>query len=122
MTNEKTTPNYDRENIFAKIIRGEIESKRVGESEHFVAIKDAYPQAPVHLLILPKRELKNLEAVGLEEVEYMGELLRFARQLAEEVGIAKNYQLHLNSGDQVQQVHHLHLHLMGGWKAGAEPK
>jgi len=106
---------YDKENVFAKIIRGEIVSERVGENDNFIAIRDHAPHAPVHLLIIPKAQFSNLEQVDLNDDKFMAGLLRFARQMARQEGITSNYKLLMNVGSQIQQVQHLHLHLLGGW-------
>lgn len=99
--------------IFCKIIAGEIPSKCVYEDEKVFAFYDIEPQAPVHVLIVPKRHFANiLEADG----ETIAKMHAAAAQLANRLGIAeKGFRLVINTGEDGQQsVKHLHMHLLGG--------
>ncbi len=103
--------------IFAKIIRGELPSKKVFENERILAIEDIAPAAPIHILIMPKKEIPNLQAVQKEDIPLIAEMIQVAQKLAEEMGIADGYRLLTNSGaDGGQIVMHLHFHLLGGQK------
>lgn len=101
--------------IFTKIINREIPATIHYEDEEFIAIDDIHPAAPVHVLIIPKAELATLELVDLADEKFHARLLMTARKVAQQLGIAENYKLMMNVGRQVQQVHHIHLHLLGGW-------
>ncbi|MDQ3008582.1 MAG: HIT domain-containing protein [bacterium] len=101
--------------VFSKIIDGEIPATVYYEDERFIAIKDINGQAPVHALIISKKPYKTLEEIPSDDVEFHAQLLLTARNVAKQLNIADNYKLFLNVGERVQSVHHLHLHLMGGW-------
>ncbi|AKM81588.1 MAG: CBN-HINT-1 protein [Candidatus Pacebacteria bacterium GW2011_GWF2_38_9] len=104
------------ETIFSKIIKREIPSTIRFEDEDFIVINDIYPKAPVHVLIIPKKAYESLEAVDLNDDIFYAKLLKKARQVAKELGISDNYKIFMNIGKDVQDIQHLHLHLMGGWK------
>ncbi|HXK35944.1 MAG: putative HIT family protein [Parcubacteria group bacterium GW2011_GWB1_48_6] len=101
--------------IFCRIIKGEIKSEIVAEAEDWLAIKDIQPQAPVHILIIPKQHLELNQVAG-EQTELLGKLLLAAKQVAAQLGIAETgYRLVINQGkDGGQLVPHLHIHLLGG--------
>lgn len=103
------------ESIFTKIINREVPAKIEYEDDHFIAIHDAHPAAPVHLLIIPKEPHQTLESVPLEDDTFHAQIIKIARQMAQKLGIADNYKLMMNVGKKVQMVHHIHLHLLGGW-------
>jgi histidine triad (HIT) family protein len=65
---------------------------------------------------VPKQHLESLEAIDINNRDLQADLLIVARRIASEIGIKENYKLFTNSGKQVQAIHHLHLHIMGGWK------
>lgn len=102
--------------LFCKIAAKTIPSKAAFENDHIYAFHDITPQAPVHVLIIPKKHLGGLNAVSGEEHQLMGELLTAAREIAKQLGIAESgYRLLSNQGpDGGQTVFHLHFHLMGG--------
>ena len=101
--------------IFGKIIRGELPCEKVFENERILAIKDIHPAAPVHLLIMPKKEIKNLQSLRLEDLPLIGEIMQVAQKLAEEFEVEDGYRLLTNNGEEAgQTVFHLHFHLMGG--------
>lgn len=106
------------DSIFTKIIKREIPSTVRFEDDDFIVINDLYPKAPIHVLIIPKKPYESLEAVQLDDDLFYAKLLKTARQVAKDLGIADNYKLFMNVGKQVQDVHHLHLHLMGGYVGG----
>lgn len=103
------------ETIFSKIIRRELPSTIVFEDDEFIAIKNIYPKAPVHILLIPKKDYESLEAVELDNDAFYIKLLKRARLIAKDLKIADNYKLFMNVGKKVQGVQHLHLHIMGGW-------
>lgn len=104
------------DSIFTKIINREVPAKIEYEDDQFIAIHDVHPAAPIHILIIPKEPLKTLENVSLEDDTFHANLLKTARKVAKDLGIDDNYKLMMNVGARVQAVHHIHLHLLGGWK------
>ncbi len=100
--------------IFTKILEGEVESEIIYEDKLFFAIKDINPQAPVHVLLIPKKQVATLEELP-ENDPINRELIPTARKLADTLSIADNYTLLMNVGYKVQQVFHIHFHIMGGW-------
>ena len=103
------------DSIFTKVINRELPSTILFEDDEFIAIKDIYPKAPVHVLIIPKKAYESLEAVDFDNDAFYAKLLKTARLIAKDLGIADNYKLFMNVGKKMQDVPHLHLHLMGGW-------
>lgn len=101
--------------IFGKIIRGELPCEKVFENERILAIKDKFPAAPVHILIMPKKEIPNLQALQPEDLPLISEIILIAQKLAEEFEITDGYRLLTNSGEEAgQTIFHLHFHLIGG--------
>jgi histidine triad (HIT) family protein len=105
--------------IFGKIIAGELPATKVFENERIIAIKDLYPKAPVHILIIPKKEIPDLQSVTAEDLPLIGECITVAQKLAKEYKITDGYRFLANNGSLAgQTVYHLHFHLMGGAKLG----
>ena len=104
--------------IFCKIARGEIPSSKVYEDEQVVAFNDLNPQAPVHVLIVPKAHYANLNEAGGMPEALLAALLRAASRIAAQLGLDKSgYRVVSNCGaDACQSVQHLHIHLLGGAK------
>jgi len=104
------------ETIFSRIIKREIPADIVFESETVLAFRDVNPQAPVHILIIPKKPIPMVAEVEVEDKEVLGELFLAARAIAQEEGIAESgYRLVMNNGAGAgQTVFHMHLHLLGG--------
>ncbi len=101
--------------VFSKIIKGELPSKKVFENERILAIEDIAPVAPVHILIMPKKEIADLQSITLEDLPLIAEIVLVAQQLAEELEIVDGYRLLTNNGPEAgQTVFHLHFHLIGG--------
>lgn len=102
--------------IFCRIATGDIPATKVHEDEEYVAFQDLNPVAPVHLLIIPKRHVAGLDALGTDDRPLAGGLLTLARRLAHEQGLAeRGWRVVVNAGpDAGQTVFHLHLHLLGG--------
>jgi histidine triad (HIT) family protein len=106
--------------IFNLIIQGKIPSKKVFENERILAIEDIHPVAPVHILIMPKKEIVNLQAMEPEDYPLLMEIVQVAQQIAEEKEIAEGYRLLTNNGAYAgQTIFHLHFHLIGGKVLGA---
>jgi len=117
--------NYDDENIFAKILRGEIPNKTVVETEHTLAFEDIQPQAPTHVLVIPKGPYVCFdhfygEASDAEILDFH----RVAAQICADLGVAPGgggagYRTITNAGqDGVQEVPHYHLHILAGRPLG----
>lgn len=107
------------DSIFSKIIRGELPAEKVFEDEHILAFKDINPKAPVHILIVPKKEIPDLQSVSADDLPLIGEIITVAQNLAERFGIAHGYRLVTNNGASAGQViFHLHFHLIGGCALG----
>lgn len=103
--------------IFGKIIEGKLPCKKVFENERILAIEDIAPVAPVHFLIMPKKEIPNLQALASEDLPLVAEMIDVARKLADEYDVEEGYRLLTNNGpDAGQTVFHLHFHLIGGRK------
>lgn len=101
--------------IFGKIIQGKLPCKKVFENERILAIEDINPVAPVHILIMPKKEIPNVHSLKKDDWSLIGEILEVAQKIAEEKGIADNYRFLTNNGpDAGQTIFHLHFHLIGG--------
>jgi histidine triad (HIT) family protein len=101
--------------LFGRIIRGELPCEKVFENERILAFKDIHPVAPVHILIVPKKEIPDLQSLEPEDLNLMGEIVQVAQELAIEYDIVDGYRLLTNSGIEAgQTVFHLHFHLIGG--------
>ncbi|MBX6352558.1 MAG: histidine triad nucleotide-binding protein [Thermoflavifilum sp.] len=102
--------------IFCRIVRGELPSDKVLETDEVLAFKDIRPQAPVHVLLIPKKHIPSAHHVTEEDAALVGQLHLAAQRVAEQLGIAgTGYRLVTNIGTHGQQtVHHLHYHLIGG--------
>jgi histidine triad (HIT) family protein len=105
-----------KETIFAKIVRGEVPAKTVLETEQCLAFHDLSPQAPVHVLIIPKESLINLTESNKGDASLLGSLLLAANEVAKTLGVIESgYRIVINNGrDAGQTVDHLHLHLLAG--------
>jgi histidine triad (HIT) family protein len=106
----------ENETIFSKIIRKEIPANIVFENENLLAFRDITPQAPTHILIIPKKPIVDIGKAGKEDKELMGELLLTAAEIAKKEGLEANgYRVVINTGrDGGQSVFHMHLHVLGG--------
>ena len=107
------------EDIFCKIIKGEMDADFVYRDDDVVVIKDIHPQAPVHLLVIPVKHYNGLSDFTESGGELCGKLLQIAHTVASEQGLENGYRLIINEGeDGGKLVPHLHLHLLGGKKLG----
>ena len=102
--------------IFCKVAKKEVPAKIVFENDDLVAFEDLHPQAPVHILLIPKKHIPTLDKIDTEDQALLGKLIWAAKELAVQKKIAKNgFRLILNSNpDGGQLVYHIHLHLLGG--------
>lgn len=100
--------------IFKRILDKEIPADVVHEDELCLAFRDVSPQAPVHVLVIPKKEIPSLAEIEPEDQLLLGHLLLTVRQLAEQLGLTNGYRIVVNCGpDGGQSVDHLHIHLLG---------
>ena len=103
--------------LFCKIIAGEIPSTMVYEDEKILAFKDINPQAPVHILIIPKEHYESVDALDEASAPVVGDIMLVAKRLAAEFHLESGYRLITNIGENgCQSVKHLHFHLIGGTK------
>jgi histidine triad (HIT) family protein len=102
--------------LFCKIVEGKIPAKKVYEDDDVVAFDDIQPQAPVHVLVIPKKHVATLNDLAPEDDAVAGKLLRVAARIAKERGISeRGWRATVNvNKDAHQLVFHVHLHLMGG--------
>jgi histidine triad (HIT) family protein len=114
-------PPYDPANIFARILRGEIPCKRVDETEHALAFHDIAPQAPVHVLVIPKGAWVSAADFHAEAPEAaVAGFWRLVAKVARDLGLEdRGYRLLSNMGEDAgQEVAHFHVHLFGGRRLG----
>ncbi|HIK20365.1 MAG TPA: histidine triad nucleotide-binding protein [Synechococcus sp. M44_DOE_062] len=108
--------------VFGKIIRREIPAQIVYEDDRALAFKDIAPQAPVHILVVPKEPISGISQAKPEHEALLGHLLLTAQRVAAEAGLSKGYRLVINEGeDGGQTVFHLHIHVLGGRGMGWPP-
>lgn len=101
--------------IFGKITRGEIPAEFVYEDEHCVAINDISPQAPVHVLVIPRKPIPKLVDATTEDQSLLGHLMLAVGKITEQLGVADGFRLVINNGEGGgQTVFHLHLHILAG--------
>jgi histidine triad (HIT) family protein len=114
-------PAYDSNNIFARILRGEIPCKKVYEDEHALAFHDIHPQAKIHVLVIPKGDYVSMVdfSAKASDREIAG-FIRAVGKTAEMLGVVESgYRLLANHGpNSHQEVPHLHVHIFGGQKLG----
>ena len=106
--------------IFTKIIQKEIPADIVYEDDHITAFRDINPQAPVHILIVPNKEIPTVNDIEAHDEELVGKMFTAAQKIAADEGVAENgYRLLINCNrDGGQEVFHLHMHLFGGLPLG----
>ncbi|XP_059062563.1 adenosine 5'-monophosphoramidase HINT1-like [Achroia grisella] len=109
--------------IFGKILRKEIPAKFVYEDDQCVAFRDVNPQAPTHILVIPRKPIPQLSKAEDEDEQLLGHLLTTARKVAAQEGLDKTgFRLVINDGrNGAQTVYHLHIHIIGGRQLGWPP-
>jgi len=101
--------------LFCRIIAGELPAKKVYEDEHTLAFEDIHPQAPTHVLVVPKKHIRGLKEAAPEDAEVIGRCHLVAAQIARQRGVENGYRTVLNVGPGAgQSVFHFHVHLIGG--------
>jgi histidine triad (HIT) family protein len=113
----------EKDCIFCKIAAGEFNTQFVFENDELVAFRDIRPQAPVHILIIPRRHIERINQLTDSDVALVGNMVLAANQLAKNENISDSgYRLVFNCGrDSGQEVEHIHLHLFGGRKMSWPP-
>jgi histidine triad (HIT) family protein len=113
----------DADCLFCRIVAGELPAQIVRETDNVVAFRDINPQAPTHILLVPKEHLRSLEEIDEGPTAVLAEMIRSALQLARAEGIDRTgWRLVANTGaDAGQSVHHLHFHLLGGRRMAWPP-
>ncbi|MGZ8219228.1 histidine triad nucleotide-binding protein [Methylomagnum sp.] len=108
--------------LFCKMVAGDIKPDVVFENEHVLAFRDIRPQAPTHVLVIPKRHVPTLDDFPADDPALAAELLVAAKKVAELEGLASGYRTVINCrGDAGQEVYHLHLHVLGGRRLSWPP-
>ena len=103
-----------KETIFSQILKGEIPCKEVYSDEFCLAFRDIQPQAPTHILIIPRKTISSLKEAEKEDKALLGHLLLITARIAKQEGL-ENWRTVINTGKEAgQTVFHLHLHLIGG--------
>ena len=107
--------------LFCKIIAGEIPSNKVYEDETVLAFRDIAPQAPTHILVIPKTHIGSVAEISAENSGVVAHIFEVIPQIAQAEGLENGYRVVSNCGDDgCQSVHHLHFHILGGRKLTAE--
>lgn len=108
--------DYDRNNIFARILRGELPCKKVYEDDFALAFHDINPQAPVHVLVIPKQHIARVAEAKQSDQNVLGHLLLSAAAIAKKLGLEQSgFRIVINNGrDGGETVPHLHVHVLGG--------
>jgi histidine triad (HIT) family protein len=109
--------------LFCEIVAGRIPSRSVASDDRLMAFHDVNPQAPTHVLVVPRRHVTNLLELGPGDDDLVGAMVRKARDVAKELGLGeRGFRLVFNCGDDAgYSVHHIHLHLLGGRPLGWPP-
>jgi histidine triad (HIT) family protein len=107
----------EKDCLFCKIVNGETTTDFLYQNEHLVVFKDIHPQAPVHLLIVPKKHIRSVNDLTDADRKILAEMIMVAKKIAKEFGVAASgYKVFINverGGGQL--IFHLHVHLIGGW-------
>ena len=101
--------------LFCKIAAGEIPSSEVYSDDRFYAFKDIHPQAPTHILVIPRKHIATLDDLAAGDGPLMGDLVLLVARIAKELGLADGYRVNINCRELAgQAVFHIHAHLLGG--------
>jgi histidine triad (HIT) family protein len=110
-----TNPAASEPTIFQKILDGDVPADIVYEDEQCIAFHDINPQAPTHILVIPRKPIPTIDDIGPDDEALMGHLFRVASTVAEQAGLNNGYRTVINCGDDGQQtVNHVHVHVLGG--------
>jgi histidine triad (HIT) family protein len=112
----------DPDCLFCRIVADEIPSDRVLETDEVIAFRDIHPQAPTHVLVIPRRHVPDVDTLPDQDDGLLTALFAAVRRIAEAEGLAKGYRVVTNVGaESGQSVFHLHLHVLGGRRMGWPP-
>jgi histidine triad (HIT) family protein len=118
----RTAMNHDPNCIFCKIVAGQIPAKKAYEDDEILAFHDIHPWAPVHILLIPKQHIASMVDVTPDHAALLGRMMTLSPALMRELGVSNGFRQLINTGrDGMQEVQHLHLHVMGGsrpWARG----
>ena len=103
------------DSLFTKIRKGKLPGNIVYQDDLCFAIEDINPQAPIHLLIIPIKEIEKVSDASEEDINLLGHLIHVSKKIAQDHGLNNNYRLIINNGSEAgQTVFHIHVHLLGG--------
>ena len=103
------------DSLFTKIRKGKLPGNIVYQDDLCFAIEDINPQAPIHLLIIPIKEIEKVSDASEEDINLLGHLIHVSKKIAHDHGLNNNYRLIINNGSEAgQTVFHIHVHLLGG--------
>ncbi|KAF6721442.1 Histidine triad nucleotide-binding protein 1 [Oryzias melastigma] len=121
-TEKAQTARPGGDTIFGKIVRKEIPVNLLYEDDQCVAFPDISPQAPTHILVVPKKPIVQLSAAEEDDAALLGHMLIVAKKCAQDAGLTKGYRIVINDGpDGGQSVYHIHIHILGGRMMGWPP-
>ncbi len=107
--------------IFCKIVKGDIPSSKVYENEHVYAFRDINPQAPVHILVVPKEHISSVDEITAENSTLIAKIFEAIPEIAKSQNLSGGYRVISNCGaDACQSVKHLHFHILGGAQLGEQ--
>lgn len=107
--------------LFCKIVAGEIPSTKVYEDDMILAFRDIAPQAPTHILVIPKTHIPSVDSIGKENSQVVAHIFEVIPQIAAQEGLKEGYRVVSNCGAHAgQTVHHLHFHILGGKQLALE--
>lgn len=116
-TEEQIAVNRDENCLFCRIIAGEIPSPRLYEDDYMIIIRDIAPQAPVHLLLIPKEHYANITEMTETQSVILGRCIKRLGEIADGLGLSGGFRIVSNKGENgCQSVGHLHIHILGGEK------
>jgi len=102
--------------LFSQIIDREIESTIIAENEHVIVIEDIQPKAPIHYLIIPKKEIENVTTLEDDDFQYVDYMFRMAQHISQTVEGAEGFKVLINNGKKAgQEIPHLHMHFLAGY-------
>lgn len=101
--------------VFCEVVNQNLSTDIVEESDHAIAFRDISPQAPTHILVIPKKHISSLDKASKQDCQLLGELLLMANRVALSQNLDSNYRIVINNGSKAgQSVFHIHLHVLGG--------
>ncbi len=109
------------ETIFSKILKGEIPCDHIYNDQLCIAFRDIQPQAPIHILVIPRKTISSMKEASIEDKELLGHMLLISAKIAQKEGL-ENWRTIINTGSEAgQTVFHLHIHIIGGRKLNWPP-